>query len=250
MTRFIRASPLATYRPTVRGHVLRGDAVEHAAALQAIRSFGPANRVLRIEFTSPPAAFDLPASAQWVDVDVSTPDRPGAAFSIWQAFLAVSAIADANRAAGAANIAGKTVRLVFPNGAIVEAGETVNGPLPHTGDAVPAAAAALQSAISAEARHQHLRVAEQGSFDIAGRPAVFATLVTDDPVAFGHASGEKMFALQRAVFDAPAAAAGSFIEVRDSAGGVVDVGGTAPRLQQGVGWSNPALGPRSDLVGH
>jgi hypothetical protein len=50
-----------------------------------------------------------------------------------------------------------------------------------------------------------------------------------------------MFALQRAIFNAPSAAAGSYIEVRDRAGGVVEIGGSASRLQQGVGWTNPAL---------
>jgi hypothetical protein len=244
-TKFVHASPLTPYRPAVQARVVRGDAIEHSAAMQAIRAFGPANRVLRVEFISPPADFGLPASAVWVRVDVATPDNPGAAFSTWQALLTVSAIADANRSSGAAPVAGKTVKLVYPNGSIVDAGSTVNGPLPTPPDAVPGSAAALEAAIATEARQEHLQVTEQGSFDIGGRPAVFATLVTDDPVGFGHASGTKMFALQRAIFSAPSAAAGSYIEVRDRAGGIVEIGASASRLQQGVGWSNPQLGPAS-----
>jgi hypothetical protein len=240
-TRFVHTSPLTPYLPAVRARVVGGDAIERSAAAQTVRAFGPANRVLRIEFVSPPADFGLPATALWVRVDVAAPDRPGAAFSTWQALLAVSAIADANRSAGAAPIAGKTVRLVFPSGTMVDAGSTVDGPLPTPGDAAPGSAAALGAAIAAEARQEHLQVTEQGSFDIGGRPAVFATLITDDPVGFGQASGTKMFALQRAIFNAPSAAAGSYIEVRDSAGGVVEIGGSASRLQQGVGWTNPAL---------
>ena len=248
VTKFVHMAPLSPYRPMARARVVRGSTIDRAAAAQAIRAFGPANRILRIEFTTAPAAFNLPPSAVWVDVDVSAPDRPGAAFSIWEAFLAVSGIADANRSSGAAPIAGKTVRLFLPSDEIVDAGSSVIEPLPATSDVPPASAEAIQAAINAESRQEHLQVSEQGSFDIGGRPAVFATLVTTDPVGFGHAAGAKMFALQRAVLNAPFAAAGSFIEVRDSAGGVVDIGGSASRLQQGVGWSNPALGAPSELL--
>jgi hypothetical protein len=167
---------------------------------------------------------------------------------MWQAFLVVSAIADANRSSGEAPIAGKTIHLVFSSGESADVGESVNEPLPAAGDVPPAAAQALNAGIAAEAGREHLKIIEQGSFDIGGRPAVFATLVTSDPVGFGRETLARMFALQRGVFDAPYAAAGSYIEVRDTAGGVVEIGGSASRLQQGVGWSNPALGPPSDLL--
>lgn len=247
-TRFVHTTPLTLYRSTARARILRGSAIDRAAARQAIRAFGPANRILKIEFVPPPADFALPANAVWVRVDVAAPDDPGAAFSTWQALLAVSEIADANRASGAAPIGGKTVRLVYPNGSVADGGSTVDGPLPTSGDATPASAAALGAAIAAQARQQHLRITEQGSFDIGGRPAMFATLVTDDPVGFAEASGANFFALQRAIVDAPSAASGSYIEVRDSAGGVIEIGGSASRLQQGVGWSNPALGRPADLL--
>jgi hypothetical protein len=214
--------------------------------MRVVRGFGGANRVLRIEFTTPPAVFDLPAGAPWVRVDVAAPDRPGAAFSIWEALLAVSAITDSTRGQGAAPLAGKTIRLVFPNGATTDAGSTVNGPLPETVEVAPASADVLAAAVRDAARAEGLRVTEQGSFDVGGRPAVFTTLVTDDPVGFAAASGAKLFSLQQAVDAAPAAAAGSFVEVRDSAGGVVDSGGFATRLQQGVGWQNPAFGSPAD----
>jgi hypothetical protein len=249
-TKFVHTARLSPYARVVRVRVVRGDAVERSAALQSVRAFGPANRVLRIEFTPPPADFGLPASALWIRVDVTAPDRPGSAFSIWQAFLAVSAIADANRAAGAAPVAGKTVRLVFPSGETVDAGSIVDGPLPTPNDAAPASADALQAAIRDATQEEGLQIAEQGSFDIGGHPATYAVLITDDPVGFANASGAKMFSLQRAVFDAPSAASGSFIEVRDRAGGVVEIGGAATRLQQGVGWTNPAFGFGLDTFGH
>jgi hypothetical protein len=174
-------------------------------------------------------------------IDVAAPDRPGAAFSIWQAFLVVSAVADANRASGAAPVAGKTIRLVFPNGTTADAGSAVDGPLPTPSDVPAASAEALAAAIREAARQQGLRVAEEGSFDVGGYPAVYATLVTGDPSAFP-------FSEPSALMDTPAAAAGSFIEVRDAAGGVVDSGGSATRLQQGVEWTNPAFGSRAGLV--
>jgi hypothetical protein len=240
--RTVHAAPLSLYRPFIRGRVVRGGAIERSAAARALRAFGPGNRVLRIEFTTPPAAFGLPASALWVRVDVAAPDRAGSAFSIWQAFLVVSAIADARRSVGAAPVAGKTVQIVFPSGTTIDAGSTVDGPLPTTGDTAPASGDALMTTVGEAARHDGLEVAEQGSFDVGGRPAVFALLVTGDPARFAHASGAEFFSLQRAVYDAPAAAAGSFVEVRDRAGGVVAVGGIATRLQQGVGWTNSAFG--------
>jgi hypothetical protein len=248
VTRFIHTGPLSPYRPRARGSVIGGRAVERAAAVGAIRDFGPANRILRIEFTTPPAAFGLSPTANWIRVEVAAPDRPGSAFSIWQSLLAVSAIADANRGAGETPIAGKTVRLVFPGGETLDVAESVNEPVDAAGDAAPASAQALSSGIAAEARQEHLKIVEQGSFDIGGRPAVYAVLVTADPVAFGHESSSRMFALQRGILNAPFAAAGSYVEVRDSAGGVVEIGGSASRLQQGVGWSNPALGKPADLL--
>jgi hypothetical protein len=249
-TRFVHASPLSRYRPSVRARVVAGSAVDRSAAAETVRDLGPANRILQIEFTTPPAAFNLPANAVWANVDVAAPDRPGAAFSIWQAFLAVSAIADANRSSGAAPLAGKSVRLIFPDGETADAGQSVNELVPAGSDVPPAAAQALSAGIAAEARQEHLKITEEGSFDIAGRPAVFATVVTSDPYRFGRETSARMFALQRGVLNAPFAAAGSFIEVRDSAGGVVEIGGSASRLQQGVGWSNPAFGPPSGLLAH
>lgn len=248
VTRFIHTGTLSPYRPRVRGSVIGGRAVERAAAADAIRDFGPANRILRIEFVAPPAAFGLPPTASWVRVDVAAPDRPGSAFSIWQSLLAVSAIADANRGGGATAVAGKTVRLVFPGGETADVAESVNEPIGAAGDVAPSSAQALGAAIAAEARQEHLKIADQGSFDLAGRPAVYAVLVTTDPVGFGRESAQRMFALQRGILNAPFAAAGSYVEVRDSAGGVVEIGGSASRLQQGVGWSNPALGLPSDLL--
>jgi hypothetical protein len=247
-TKFVHTAPLTPYRPAVRARVLHGDALERSTAAQVVRAFGPANRVLRVEFTSPPADFNLPATALWVKVYVATPDNPGAAFSIWQAFLTVSAMADVNRSSGAEPVAGKTIKLVYPNGSIKDGSSSVDGPLPTPSEAAPASAAALNVAIAAEAHQPGLLITEQGSFDIGGRPAVFATLVTDDPEGFGRASAAKMYALQRAIFDAPAAASGGYIEVRDRAGAVVEAGGSAPRLQQGVGWENPALGAPTGIL--
>jgi hypothetical protein len=248
LTKFVHTAPVLPYRPSVQARVVRGDALERAAAARAIRAFGPANRIIRIEFTTPPTAFNLPASAVWVDVDVSTPDRPGSAFSIWQAFLAVSEITDAARSSGSAPIAGKSITLVFPSGETLPLSSSVNEPIPATGEPPPASAQALEAGIAAEARDEHLKITEQGSFDIGGRPAVFATLMTSDPVAFGRETSRRMFLLQRGILNAPFAAAGSYIEVRDSNGGVVEIGGSASRLQQGVGWSNPALGRPADLL--
>jgi hypothetical protein len=248
VTKFVHSAPLSPYRPSVQARVVRGDALERAAAARAVRAFGPANRILRIEFGAPPAAFNLPASAVWVHVDVSAPDYPGTAFSVWQGLLAVSEITDAARSSGSAPIAGKTITLVFPNGEVGDGGGTVNEPIPATGDPAPASAQALKAGIAAEARQEHLKITEQGSFDIGGRPAVFATLVTSDPVTFGRETGKRMFALQQGVLNAPFSAAGSYIEVRDSAGGVVEIGASLSRLQQGLGWSNPALGRPADLL--
>jgi hypothetical protein len=247
-TKFVHSAPLSPYRPSVQARVVRGDALERAAAARAIRAFGPANRILRIEFGAPPAAYNLPASAVWVYVDVSAPDYPGAVFSDWQGFLAVSQITDAARSSGSAPIAGKTIRPVLPNGE-VSGSASVNEPIPATSDPAPASAQALQAGIAAEARQEHLKITEQGSFDIGGRPAVFATLVTSDPVTFGRETSRRMFLLQQGVFNAPFAAAGSYIEVRDSAGGVVEIGASLSRLQQGLGWSNPALGRPADVLG-
>jgi hypothetical protein len=249
-TRFVHTAPLSPYRPSVRARVVRGNALERAAAARAIRAFGPANRILRIEFGAPPAAFNLPASAVWVYVDVSAPDHPGAVFSVWQGLLAVSQITDAARSSGQAPIAGKTIRPVLPNGE-VGGSASVNEPIPATSDPdpAPASAQALQAGIAAEARQEHLKITEQGSFDIGGRPAVFATLVTSDPVTFGRETSRRMFLLQQGIFNAPFSAAGSYIEVRDSAGGVVEIGASLSRLQQGLGWSNPALGPPADVLG-
>jgi hypothetical protein len=244
----VHTGRLSSYRPAVHTQVVGGAAADRAAAAKVVRDFGLANRILRIEFTTAPAVFNLPDNAVWVDVDVSAPDRPGSAFSIWQAFLAVSALVDANRTTGGAPIAGKSVRLVFPNGETVNTVEGVNEPLPASSDPAPASAAALNAAIAAEARQEHLKIQEQGSFDLGGRAAVFATLVTDDPAGFARETSGNMFALQRGVLNAPFAAAGSYIEVRDSAGGVVEIGGSASRLQQGVGWSNPAFGRPADLL--
>jgi hypothetical protein len=249
VTKFVHSGPLSPYRPSVQARVVRGDALERAAAVRAIRAFGPANRILRIEFGAPPAAFNLPANAVWVHVDVSAPDYPGTAFSAWQGLLAVSEITDAARSSDSAPIAGKTITLVFPNGEVGDGGGTVNEPIPPaTGNPAPASAQALQAGIAAEARQEHLKITEQGSFDIGGRPAVFATLVTSDPVTFGRETSRRMFALQQGVFNAPFSAAGSYIEVRDSAGGVVEIGASLSRLQQGLGWSNPALGRPGDLL--
>jgi hypothetical protein len=233
---------------TIAGLVVAAS-VSLAAVALAERAFGPANRILRVEFGTPPAAFNLPASAVWVHVNVSAPDYPGAVFSIWQGLLAVSEITDAARSSGSAPIAGKTITLVFPNGEVGGGGGSVNEPIPAPGDPAPASAQALQAGIAAEARQEHLKITEQGSFDIGGRPAVFATLVTSNPVTFGRETSRRMFLLQQGVFNAPFAAAGSYIEVRDSAGGVVEIGASLSRLQQGLGWSNPALGRPADLLG-
>jgi hypothetical protein len=248
VTRFVHTAPLSHYRPAVHGRVMGGSPIERAAAAQAIRDFGTANRILRIEFTTAPAAANLPPSAVWVSVEVSTPDKPGVVFSAWQGLLAVSAIVDADRGGGAAPVAGKVVRLVFPSGETFDVADSVNEPLDATSDVPPASAQALNGGIAAEARQEGLKIVEQGSFDIGGRPAVYAVLVTNDPAGFAHETGARMFALQRGVLNAPFAAAGSYIEVRDSAGGVVEIGGGASRLQQGLGWSNPALGPPSEFL--
>jgi hypothetical protein len=77
VTRFVHTAPLSHYRPAIHARVIAGSPIERAAAAQAIRDFGAANRILRIDFTTAPAAFHLPSSAVWVSVEVSTPDKPG-----------------------------------------------------------------------------------------------------------------------------------------------------------------------------
>lgn len=237
---YVHHASLDHYGRTVRTQVIGGSLAGRAATHRVVRSFGPANRILRIAFTSPPPDFALPASATWVMVDVSAPDRPGSAFSIWQAFLAVSAIADSG-----GPVAGHTVTLVFPDGATQDAGSAAAGPLPQPADAPAASTSALESSLRAEAAAQGLDVTDLGDFDVAGRPAVYATVVTRDAAAFARGAEASFYALEHLAHDTPAAVAGAYVEVRDASGRVVDTGGIATRLQEGVGWQNPDFAAES-----
>src|SRR5437870_2556026 len=120
---YVHRGSLGHYGLSIHMRVAAGSISARAAARHVVRALGPANRILRIAFTSPPPEFALPASATWVTVDVSAPDPPGSAFSIWQAFVAISAIAD-----GGSPVAGHTVRLVFPDGTTADAGSAARGP--------------------------------------------------------------------------------------------------------------------------
>lgn len=234
-TAYVHRTSLGRYR-RIRTSVVGGSPRVRTAAVRVVRGFGPANRILRITFTSPPPVFALPATATWVIVDVSAPDRPGSAFSIWQAFLAVSAIAD-----GGSPVAGHTVRLRFPDGTTTDAGSAAAGPQPQPSDVPATPTNGLESALRAAAAAEGLRVTELGAFDVAGRPAVYATVVTPDPAGFARGAEASFYALERSAHDAPAAVAGMYVEVRDVSGRVVGTGGAATRLQEGVGWRNPAF---------
>jgi hypothetical protein len=242
-TAFVHRTSLGRYGRSIRTSVIGGSTRVRAAARHVARGFGPANRILRITFTSPPPDFALPASATWVTVDVSAPDRPGSAFSIWQAFLAVSAIAD-----GGSPVAGHTVRLVFPDGTTTDAGSAAAGPLPQPADVPSTPASALESALRGAAAAEGLRVTDVGAFDVAGRPAVYATVVTLNPAVFARGAEASFYTLERAAHDAPAAVAGMYVEVRDGSERIVDTGGIATRLQEGVGWRNPAFAAESSTA--
>jgi hypothetical protein len=104
---------------------------------------------------------------------------------------------------------------------------------------------ALESSLRAEAAAQGLDVTDLGDFDVAGRPAVYATVVTRDPAAFARGAEASFYALERMAHDTPAAVAGAYVEVLDASGRVVDTGGIATRLQEGVGWQNPDFAAES-----